>query len=447
LTWRATQHSRFLVDGVLHLAEDRLQSMDLRADAMIDGGRSRAPSDPLHVLVLPSWFSEPHGALDGIFFRDQALALQRAGHRVGMIYPARHTWREFDATDFHGRSLATTPEIELLRAQRVHLRRAGPINGVFFAATALRLFRRYEALRGKPDIVHVQGSLWGALGGALIQRISGVPFAVTEHTTVFLDGNLAAWNTWPIRWSLERAGGVVAVSHALARSMTAARLTTRSIEVVPNTVDTDYFQRAAPRKAAGAFTVLTLANLIPRKRVDRTLRAFARAFASDSEVRLEIGGDGSERARLEQLALSLGLQRQVRFLGQLERHEVRAAMQRADLFVLSSERETFGVVLIEALASGLPVVATRAGGPEDIVSSEVGYLVDQNDETGLVATLVDARARIAREGSTWSAHCADYAKQHYGYAVFASRLTALLRSAILRRAPAATPRDNGGRLD
>lgn len=129
------------------------------------------------------------------------------------------------------------------------------------------------------------------------------------------------------------------------------------------------------------FRFLTVSLLSPHKRVDWLLRAFAQAFSQHDDVILEIGGDGEDRAALENLVRELAISERVRFLGRLDRAGVREAMQRANAFVLTSLFETFGIVLIEAMATGLPVVSTACGGPEDIVTPEVGLLVptDQFD--------------------------------------------------------------------
>ena len=123
---------------------------------------------------------------------------------------------------------------------------------------------------------------------------------------------------------------------------------------------------------------------------DHLLRAFATHFRGDPGVRLRIGGDGPERWRLEALAAELGLEKQIDFLGWLGRDQVVREMQHANVFVLPSRYETFGVVLIEALACGKPVIATRCGGPERIVHDGNGILVSPESHT----ELADAMQRL-----------------------------------------------------
>ena len=116
------------------------------------------------------------------------------------------------------------------------------------------------------------------------------------------------------------------------------------------------------------FTFYAQAHLTPRKGFDILVRAFARRFRGDTSVQLVIGGAGESRHDLEGLVEVTGVHRQVTFLGGIPSDAVREAMWKANCFVLPSRAENFGVVLIEALATGLPVIFTRcrwSGGRRD----------------------------------------------------------------------------------
>jgi glycosyltransferase involved in cell wall biosynthesis len=162
------------------------------------------------------------------------------------------------------------------------------------------------------------------------------------------------------------------------------------------------------------------------KRFDLLIRAFAASFRGNTEVRLVIGGDGSSRQDLESLGRALGVQGQVRYLGGLSREGVRRAMWEAHCFVLPSLIETFGVVLIEALATGLPVIATRSGGPDDIVVPEVGVLLEPGEEHALAAAMV----------AIWAGHRYDphllrrHAVQRYGYKAVGTQLLRVYQKAL-----------------
>jgi len=119
------------------------------------------------------------------------------------------------------------------------------------------------------------------------------------------------------------------------------------------------------------------------------------AFKGSKKVRLEIGGDGPYLKPLKELVRQEELEEQVLFLGRLGREQVLHKLLQADALVLSSHYETFGIVLIEALACGKPVVATRCGGPECIVDQTNGLLVETNNIQDLSLAMLDIQKNIA----------------------------------------------------
>ena len=167
-------------------------------------------------------------------------------------------------------------------------------------------------------------------------------------------------------------------------------------EVMPNIVDASFGERALEESPADGFTFLTVGGLNENKGIDLLLSAFARAFAEDREVRLRLGGHGPERARLERLAVQLGIADRVSFLGALTRQQVAEELARAQALAHPSRYETFGVAIVEALAMGRPVVATRCGGPDDIVTARDGVLVPVDDEAALADALRELRQNLAR---------------------------------------------------
>jgi D-inositol-3-phosphate glycosyltransferase len=150
--------------------------------------------------------------------------------------------------------------------------------------------------------------------------------------------------------------------------------------IIPHLVDTEVFvprdkqeSRRALGLPEGIPLVLFVGRLDPVKALPDLLLAFA-ILSERSECRLVLVGDGPERNRLRQLAGRLRIVDKVQFVGPKPRREVASWMSAADLLVLPSVSEGFGLVLAESIACGRPVVATRCGGPEDIVTPELGRL-------------------------------------------------------------------------
>jgi glycosyltransferase involved in cell wall biosynthesis len=145
------------------------------------------------------------------------------------------------------------------------------------------------------------------------------------------------------------------------------------------------------------FRFFALGHLYENKGMDTLIDAFDAAFSvSEADVELVIGGDGPVRPRLQKQADASALPSRIRLAGPLSQSEVVEQMHAAHAFVLPSRRETFGVVLLEALATGLPVVATRSGGPATIVTDRNGFLVPPNVPKDLAAALKRVRAGVHR---------------------------------------------------
>jgi glycosyltransferase involved in cell wall biosynthesis len=243
-------------------------------------------------------------------------------------------------------------------------------------------------------------------GGLLAERISRlyrVPFVITEHSSVFARGLVHKWQIRSGARVVKKASETLAVSEALARLLGECYGSpTSQWKYLPNIV-ADQFASAplGLNKATpdGKFTFCSIAYLSRQKGIDLLLRAFAKAFKSDPQMRLVIGGDGEERASLEQQARDLGIAPHVDFLGHLGREQVLNVMSGSDAIVLSSHYETFGVILVEALALGKPVLATRCGGPESIVQPGDGLLV----EAGNVEAMAEGMHQLRKDASNYDA--------------------------------------------
>jgi len=160
------------------------------------------------------------------------------------------------------------------------------------------------------------------------------------------------------------------------------------------------------------------------KGFDTLLKAFRIAAGKYTDSRLLIMGDGPERSNLTALAERLGLKGRVEFYGAYVRKEFAEALGESDAFVLASRGETFGVVCIEALACGLPVVATRCGGPEDFVNEANGLLVPVDDAEAFAKAMLEIRENI---GSYDSAAISRFARETFSARAVAEKLTAVLK--------------------
>lgn len=399
----------------------------------------------MHVFVLPSWYPSARQPMAGLFARDQAraLALARPDWRVSVGLWGHHdgALNLRSAADC-ARALAwrlRTPagwrpgppplhEVLTPRLSWTLAWAGGGVRGLLSASR--RNLALAEARFGPVRLVHAHVGFPAGWIAAQLAAERGLPYVLTEHMSPFPFPALADAQGQPLpalRLAFERAAATVAVSGALAARLRACGL--RCDAVLPNVVDETRFALSTPAAAAAGAAatapgpvLFTLGALVPQKGMDVLLRAFAQLPPQPRPATLHIGGDGPERAALQALAEALGVAPRVRFLGALRPEQTPAHFAACDAFVLASRHETFGVVLAEALMSGKPVVATRCGGPEDIVTPANGALVPPEDPAALAAALQRVLADPARHDA--AALRAD-AVARFGLRAVGERLAAL----------------------
>lgn len=334
----------------------------------------------MHILLLPSWYPLNSADLNGSFFREQAQALARSGEKVGVIMPqfrslrlgkkailgsyAQELWQDGDIPTYFQHGVAWLPRVPHIDAKR-------------WTKAGLALFERYLKEQGKPDIIHVH-SLTHAGGLALaIHEKYGIPYCVTEHSSVFGRNLVKEWEIPTLKKAEQSAAKLLAVSQSLA-DVLKVTLSHKKWEVFPNLLD-NLFLEIADKQIERKAQICAVGFLRQNKGFDLLIRAFQKVLEKQPHFQLKIAGDGPERANLTALIAQLGLQNSVTLLGELSRSEVRDLMRESQLFVISSHVETFGIVAIEALSQGTPVVATLCGGPDSIVTPQDGVLVPTDD--------------------------------------------------------------------
>jgi glycosyltransferase involved in cell wall biosynthesis len=383
----------------------------------------------LHVLMVPSFYQTRQRPYSGTFFRDWAHALQRAGVSTGIAYVEGRGLRSLSLKALRETRFQTTSGVEdglpTVRLEGWNTLAQWTPGGLIWARLTQHVIGEYMAHHGRPDMIAAQSATWAGQAAWRANRTWGLPYVVTEVNTGFGTGRVRGWQAAVSRRAFAKAQAVVAISENLR-----ARLLqlggAKSIEVIPCTVDESYWTPPPRARDRAGFTFYAQAHLSPRKGLDILIRAFARRFRGEPAVRLVIGGEGPIRDELEALADSTGVQPQVRFLGAIPRDAVREAMWAANCFVLPSHAENFGVVLIEALSTGLPVISTRCGGPEDIVTDEVGMLLRPGDEPGLADALFAMRNRPTYDPEAVRA----YGVGRFGYGVVGPRLRDYYRAAL-----------------
>jgi L-malate glycosyltransferase len=340
----------------------------------------------LHVLFIPASYPTTYNPVRAIFFKDQAEALADRGVKTGVLAIVHLAWEIFrqKKIDFGFRCFVEHG-VNVIHFQTPALPWNKFLYNDFKYIIGQWLFSKYVRKFGLPDIIHLQTFLPGDLG-LWIKAKFGIPFVVTEHFSYFQDGMLRPWQDKLAKRLFHNSSANFAVSHNTATFL--QRRYACAVKYIPNMVDTNFFKPDFSRVSSPENRIfITLGSLDANKNHSMLIRAFKQAFSEKkfSDFKLYIIGEGPLRKNLFQLIQSENLTQRVQFLGHLSREEVRSNLQKSDYFVLSSRVETFGVALIEAMSCGLPVLSTRCGGPESIITdNSVGLLCDNKEESLVV---------------------------------------------------------------
>ena len=346
----------------------------------------------MHIMFIPSWYSNVRNKVHGSFFKEQASELQKAGVKVTVAY--NEVWPLTMIGKIHEEKGLNYNIEDGLKTYRYKNYNYIPKNALMFKVFNKRMEKLYKEIvkkEGPIDIIHAQSSLWGGISAAYISEKYNIPLVITEHSSVERGPYVKKSYIPFICDSYKKAQKVITVGNGLKNEIESLS-GRQDIEVIGNLVDLSKFT-IKKRIKNEKFIFFSLAFLEGEKGFDTLIKAFAKKF-KDKEAMLYIGGDGSQRAWLEALAQENGVKKQIIFLGALSRDDVAKWMNKCDCFVLPSRYETFGVVYIEALASGRPVIGALNGGAEDIINNLNGYLVPIDDIDKLAEKMLELYKKI-----------------------------------------------------
>lgn len=353
------------------------------------------------VLFVTSWYPTEEHPVNGVFVREHAKAVclyddVMVLHLAGALRGLRRVWMMEEESD-----QALTEGIPTYRLfyRKVLVPKVSFFVGLWATLAAVRSI---AAAGFRPDVIHT--NVYDSAAAAVpVSMLLGIPVVATEHSTAFPRRLLGPVNTWVARFGYHFAKVVMPVSHDLRRSMEQHGIRAR-YTVVPNVVSTDLFHPADRSDRHGSARRLLFVGLLDPLHKKGVPYLFEALMLLQDEVpplwHLDIVGDGPARPVYEEMAARLGLTDRVTFHGLKSKPEVAEFMRRADLFVLPSMWENLPCVLIEAMASGLPVVASKTGGVPEIVDQDTGVLVPPGDAPALAKGIADVLRSLDRYDHT-----------------------------------------------
>jgi glycosyltransferase involved in cell wall biosynthesis len=369
------------------------------------------------------------------------------GYELQALSLASHYQRNGVRSFLVSNNVAGLPGREERLGVVIHRLPPSPPHRPNWAALFTSFLTFLESHRHEYDVIHCHALTFLAACCARIGRILGKPVVVkvaTERDVREYHDNRSLHFRLFFRW-LKRADRLLCLSESIQREAIACGFRAEQTVIAPNGVDTERFAPAPPtsrtnaRAAAGFgpadFCLLFVGRLVERKGVDVLLRALAASQRAKAS-RLLVVGAGPERQQLERLAAELGIAAQVQFLGEVT--DVAPFHACADAFVFPSRLEGLPNALLEAMASGLPAIATRIGGCVDVMTEQSGVLVPP-DDVGALAAALDLLAGAAERRATLAIAGRQRVLERFCFPVTAARLQQVYREAAAGKSVAAQP--------
>ncbi|MFC1989843.1 glycosyltransferase [Chloroflexota bacterium] len=363
----------------------------------------------LKILFIPAWYPSEVNPIEGVFVKEHARAASIYNEivviyaypdplpRPGRLYQIsdgiedgirtiRIKYQDYDRIFACVKKLifkrrkpneAPTPSAtnKLITILKKPLR---ILKDLLYYWSTFAAFRRLVNEGWKPDIIHAHIFTAG-VPAIILGKLYKIRVIITEQYSIFPLRKLAFYERVKARFAMNKAQMILPVSTALKEAIEAYAIK-NEFQVVPNIVDTEIFYSPFGKKQReDRKRILMVAILSPVKGVPYLLRALAQVKEKRSDFILDILGDGANRHEYEKLAGELELENMVNFHGLKTKKEVAEFMRNCDFFILPSLYETFGTVIVEALASGKPVVASDIGGIKEIINENLGILVPVGD--------------------------------------------------------------------
>jgi glycosyltransferase involved in cell wall biosynthesis len=335
------------------------------------------------VLIIPSWYP-PDG---GYFFKEHSEALLKSGWQVDVLVNRLVGVRKLKQAGLPAirrYRVADEEGLRVIRSSYLKIPGNERYNIEGWTRQTCRIYERYVSEFGAPDLIMAHSVTWAGYAASRIRQKYAIPYIIVEHRSFFVWSSpqarrmVKSFHIPLFKKAYDGCEKLVLVSDSLKKgiaSLVPAALD-RSV-VIPNMIREDLFLPPSMPRKTNPFVFIWAGRLEHVKGLDLLLEAVSLLKDRTAlEFRVRLAGKGSLREELEKKAHTLGVQDRVSFLGRLSRKEMLVEMQGANCKVLPSRYEAFGVVLIEAMATGLPVIATRSGGPDSIVDTENGLLIE-----------------------------------------------------------------------
>ena len=346
----------------------------------------------MNILVIPSWYPNGEDMLMGIYHKEFCEALSKRDNiKVNMLFIERERLNNPLKYLFMKKNYVIeengykTYVKRMLNVERINF----DLQMKRYTKTLKKAFKKYLQSNPMPDVIHAEVTIPAGYAACVIGAKYNIPVVVTEHASYFADffkGKNKKYGDYVLNQAY-----FTTVSKYMLKEV--PNDVTRK-GVIPNLVDTANFK--LERKKINGLHLVSICAFRKGKRIEDLLSALKIIVDEkrSEDISLLIIGNGYLKEYYENKCHELKLDKYVHFVGRKTKKEIAEILNKSNIFVIPSAKETFCIPGIEALASGIPVVSTKCFGPEEYIDDDSGVLVSVGDITGLAKAIMDVYENI-----------------------------------------------------
>ena len=341
----------------------------------------------MNILVIPTWYPSGQDKLMGNYHKEfcEALCENKEIH-VNMLFIERERLNNPIKYLF-------MPKEDVIQEQgyKTYITRMLNVEPISFAWQLKRYvkkldkaFKKYLKENPKPDILHAMVTIPAGYAACILGNKYHIPVVVTEHSSYykrFFEGKNKKYGSYVLN-----NAKYTTVSNFMAEYIRSKNI---ACEVLPNVINTEIFNK--PRKKINSLKLITVAALRQGKRIDDIIAALKIIVKQrkDLNPKLPIVGDGFWEDEYKRKCHELNMDKYVHFVGRKNKSEIAQILVNHNIFVIASQKETFCIPGVEALASGLPIVSTKCLGPEEYINDKCGKLVEVGNIEALANAIIE----------------------------------------------------------
>ena len=346
----------------------------------------------MNILIIPTWYPSGKDKLMGIYHKEFCEALNSDKQiNANILYISRERLNNPIKYIFMKKECIIEE-----KGYKTYLRRMLNVEKINYdwqikryVKTLEKAFRKYLKNNPKPDILHAMVTIPAGYAACKLGEKYNIPVVVTEHASYFkrfFEGKNSKYGNYVIKHAT-----FTTVSNYMAKEMLKY---TEKCEIIPNLVNTDLFIK--PRKNIKELKLITVSALRQGKRIDDIFEALKIIVDKKKEwhPKLTVIGDGYFEDYYKKRCHELQMDNYVDFIGRKNKEEIAKILLNHNMFVIASEKETFCIPGVEALASGMPIVSTKCLGPEEYITKDCGKLVNVNDINELANAIIEVYEHI-----------------------------------------------------